>query len=297
MGSVPPLPVAIFTGHADRPAIVLRILLRRKTNMAGWRGQTALITGATGGIGLEIARCCARHGFELVLVARTEQSLSSVATRLAEETGVRCTPMVADLGDPLAPEELAARLAAERITVHALVNNAGFTAYGQFVNFDLHEALDMIQVNVVALTNLTGLLLPSMVGRRSGRILNVSSTAAFLPGPLMTVYHATKAYVLSFSEGLANELQGTGVTVTTLCPGPTATGFQARGRIQETRLIRTGRQMTARAVAEAGFKGMMRGETIVVPGVINKLQTVVVRFLPRAIVTRIMRLVYERTPA
>jgi short-subunit dehydrogenase len=265
--------------------------------MAGWRGQTALITGASGGIGLELARCCARSGFDLVLVARTLSSLERVAGELGTETGVRCTPIAADLSRVEAPAVLAERLRAEQIMVEVLINNAGFGLFGPFATLSLQEQLDMVQVNVTALTHLTRLFLPEMIDRRSGRVLNVASTAAFQPGPLMAVYYATKAYVLSLSEALGEELRDSGVTVTALCPGPTATGFQQRAELQGSRLLRVSPPMDAGVVAQAGFEGMMRGKRVVVPGLTHQLQTTAVRFLPRNVVTRLARLVQERTHA
>ncbi len=154
----------------------------------------------------------------------------------------------------------------------------------------------MIQVNIVALTHLTKLLLPRMVARKQGRVLNVASTAAFQPGPLMAVYYATKAYVLSFSEALANELFGSGVTVTALCPGPTKTGFQARAQMEESKLVRGKEIMTAETVARAGYAGLMKGKTVVIPGMSNKMLAQAMRFLPRNTVTRLVRSAQERAP-
>jgi len=189
---------------------------------------TALITGATSGIGLELASLAAQDRHDLVLVARQRERLESVGRGLAEEYGVRVSVLPKDLSDPSTPPQIGRDLAARGIAVDVLVNNAGFGVYGLFAETEIDRELEMIQVNVVALTHLTKLILAGMLARRLGRILNVASTAAFQPGPLMAVYYATKAYVLSFSEALANETAGTGVTVTTLCPGPTPTGFAER---------------------------------------------------------------------
>jgi uncharacterized protein len=181
------------------------------------------------------------------------------------------------------------------MAVDILVNNAGYPVFGLFTQTNLRMELDMLQVNVVALTALTKLFLRGMVERRSGRILNLASTAAFEPGPLMAVYYASKAYVLSFSEALANELRGTGVTVTALCPGPTRTGFQERGAMEDSRLV-NGTIADARSVALAGYRGLMRGKTIVIPGFSNKLVPWVVRLSPRAVVPRVVRRMQERVP-
>lgn len=177
--------------------------------------------------------------------------------------------------------------------VEALVNNAGFTIFGLFTETDLQTELDLLQVNVVALTALTKLFVKDMVTRKSGRVLNLASTAAFEPGPLMAVYYASKAYVLSFSEAIANELRGTGVTVTALCPGPTSTGFQKRGDMEDSRLVQ-GRIGDARSVALAGYRGLMAGKTVVIPGFGNKLVPWLVRLSPRSMVPRVVRRMQER---
>jgi short-subunit dehydrogenase len=193
--------------------------------------KTALITGASGGIGLDLARLFAEGGYDVVLVARTESKLKELATELASKHGVSARAVAADLADPAAPAQLMERLKAEGVQVDVLVNNAGYGGYGTFAETELDAELKMIQLNISALTALSKAVLPGMLARKSGRILNVASTAAFQPGPLMAVYYATKAYVLSFSEALANETKGTGVTVTCLCPGPTKTGFQQQAKM------------------------------------------------------------------
>jgi len=249
----------------------------------------ALVTGASGGIGLELARLLARGGHDLVLVARSAEKLQTLARELEGEHGVRAHALPADLTDPGAPERIAAELRGRGVEVEVLVNNAGFGVAAPFAEADTARQVEMIQVNVTALTHLTRLFLPAMLSRRSGRILNVASTAAFQPGPFLAVYYATKAYVLSFSEAVAEEVRGTGVTVTALCPGPTHTGFAAEARMEGTLLFRAGRVMDAATVARVGYRGMMRGKRLVIPGVLNQVVATVAQRSPRALVLRLVR--------
>jgi uncharacterized protein len=188
----------------------------------------AVITGASTGIGRELALLCARHGYDLVLIARSQSVLEQLASDIYASTGRTARVIAKDLSRPSASTEVFDELTNSATPVDALVNNAGFGLLGKFWELDVNEQVEMINLNILALTHLTRLLLPGMIARRQGRILNVASTAAFQPGPLMTVYYATKAYVVSFSEALHNECRGTGVTVTALCPGPTKTEFQRR---------------------------------------------------------------------
>ncbi len=254
--------------------------------------KTALITGASGGIGYELARLFARDRYDLVLVARSKEKLERLGDELGKKFGVSVKVIVKDLASPSAPEELLAEVRQASINVDVLVNNAGYATYGPFAKNDLRNELDMMQVNMVALTHLTKLFLPGMLERHDGKILNVASTASFQPGPLMAVYYATKAYVLSFSEALAEELQGTGVTVTALCPGPTRTGFQSRANLEGARLLRG--IMDVRPVAIAGYRALMRGQRVVIPGRVNWLFAESVRFGPRRLVTGIVRYMQER---
>jgi short-subunit dehydrogenase len=258
------------------------------------RRRTALITGASSGIGEQLTRRFAGNGFDLVLVARTEHKLHELGRSLVDAHGIQSTVIAADLSDPVSPARVVAQLEDDGIHVDALVNSAGVATYGRFVDLDLEGELRMLQVNVVALTHLTRLLLPGMVSRRSGRILNVASTAAFMPGPLMAVYYASKAYVLSFSEALTDELRGSGVSVTALCPGPTRTGFQARAHMEDSRLVHDRQLMDAAAVARAGYAGLIAGDTVVIPGMRNRVQAFLPRLLPRAIVRRAVRSAQER---
>jgi uncharacterized protein len=257
--------------------------------------KTALITGASGGIGYELALLFARDGFDCILVARGHEKLNALAARLESEFRVKTMVLPKDLSNPSAVDEIYEEISAASMRVDVLVNNAGFPVFGLFSETDLDTELEMLQVNVVALTQLTKLFLRGMIERRYGRILNLASTAAFEPGPLMAVYYASKAYVLSFSEALANELGGTGVTVTTLAPGPTRTGFQKRGQLEDSRLVQ-GQIADAQSVALAGYRGLMAGKTIVIPGFTNKLIPWIVRISPRGVVTRVVRRMQERVP-
>lgn len=260
--------------------------------------KTAVITGASSGIGADLARVFAEEGYHLVLVARSEAKMRALGEELRKAHGVAFDVIGADLAKPGAPAEVMATVAGLGLAVDVLVNNAGYGTYGKFVETSAEEELAMIQVNVVALTHLTKLVLPQMVARGSGRILNVASTAAFQPGPLMAVYYATKAYVLSFSEALANELGGTGVTLTTLCPGPTKTGFQRVAKMEKSRLVSTPSVvMDSMAVARAGYRGLIRGKTVVIPGAQNAVLASVVRFFPRRAVTRMVRTMQSPRPS
>ncbi|HEX9639421.1 MAG TPA: SDR family oxidoreductase [Acidobacteriota bacterium] len=256
------------------------------------RGKTALVTGASSGIGAELARLFAQGGWDVVLVARDRERLGRLAAELGAQHGVSARVMARDLSRSDSPGEIQRQLEAEGVRIDALVNNAGFGTHGPFAAADLKAELDQLQVNLVSLTHLTKLLLPPMLERGAGWILNVASTAAFQPGPLMAVYYATKAYVLSFSEALAEELRGSGVTVTALCPGPTGTEFQARAGMKHMKLAR-GRLMDAASVAQAGYQGMLEGKRLVIPGFQNWLLTQVVAFAPRRWVTRVVRWLQE----
>jgi uncharacterized protein len=260
--------------------------------------QTALITGASGGIGLELAREFAKDGYNLVLVARSKDKLESIAQDFAKQYNISATVIAKDLSKASAPDELYNELKTQGIQIDALVNNAGFATYGKFVEIPLEKELQEMQLNMVTLTHLSKLFGKDMVARKNGKILNIASTAAFQPGPLMAVYYATKAYVLSFSEALANELEGTGVTVTVLCPGPTESGFQEHANMQDSKLVQKGgmmRMMTSAEVAAQGYEATKRGQTVVIPGFANQMGTLLPRFLPRKLVTRTVRGMQERT--
>jgi len=257
--------------------------------------KTALITGASTGIGYELSKCFAADRHDLVLVARQEPKLRQVAEELSGQFGVSAKIIAADLAKPEAPRKIADEVNKDSLPIDYLVNNAGFGLGGKFVETELAVELDMMQVNMTALVHLTKLFLPGMLARKSGKIMNVASTAAFQPGPLMAVYYATKAFVLSFSEAIANELAGTGVTVTALCPGPTQSEFQQRAHIENTRLIKGKFMglMTSEAVARIGYHGFMQGKRLVIPGLMNKMGVQSVRFSPRRVATQVARMLQE----
>ncbi len=227
---------------------------------------TALVTGASTGIGADLAKLCAAAGFDPILVARDARRLEALAADLARERQVKPVVLPSDLSDPSAPEGI---FRAVPDTPDILINNAGFGLRGDFAELPWDRQSAMIQVNITSLAHLTGLYLPGMRRRGSGRIMNVGSTAGFLPGPLMAVYYASKAFVASFSEALSGELKGTGVTVTLLCPGPTRTEFKERAGMQKT-LLFEGPAMESADVAREGFRAMMAGKRVHIAGARNR---------------------------
>jgi short-subunit dehydrogenase len=256
--------------------------------------KTALITGASSGIGYELARLFAHNHHNLVLVARSTAKLAQLADELQHQCGISAKPIALDLTATPAPQFLFDQLQREGLAVDILVNNAGYGRLGEFAEMPLEESLGQIQLNITALTHLTKLFLGPMLERHAGKILNVASTAGFQPGPLMAVYYATKAYVISFSEALANEVSGSGVTVTCLCPGVTDTGFQGRAGTEKTTLFRKLRPMDASTVAHDGYRGLMAGKSLVISGFRNWLLAEATRFGPRKLVTAISRKVMDQ---
>jgi len=246
---------------------------------------TALITGASGGIGEALARVFARQGWGLVLVARRADALGELARVLHQVHGVPVAVVALDLAQPGAADAVYQEVRGLGLTVDALVNNAGMIVYGPFDQTDWGREAEMIQLNLVALTRLTKCFLPAMLARGRGSVLNVGSTGSFVPGPLNAVYCATKAYVLSFSEAVAQEVEGSGVSVTCLCPGVTRTALQSKADM-EIRLMRLG-AMDAEEVARQGYAAMCAGRRVVVPGWTNRAQAFSARLLPRAAVTRV----------
>lgn len=255
--------------------------------------QTALVTGASSGIGRELARMFAGGGYNVVLAARRVGSLEALARELGERLPITALALEVDLANASAPERLADALQQRGVTIDVVVNNAGFAMQGPVAGLPLDRQLDMIQVNVVALTALTRLFLPAMLQRNRGGVLNVASTAAFQPGPLMAVYYATKAYVESFTEALAEEVDGTGLHVTCLCPGPTATGFAEAAAVADTNLFKR-QTMNAADVARIGYESWRRGEVVVIPGMNNKLGAAFVRLAPRRAVRRALKRLNSR---
>jgi len=254
--------------------------------------NVALITGASEGIGYELAKCFAGHKHHLVLVARSEEKLKRLAGEISSAHGVRVGYIAQDLSVPDGALKVHKKVQELGLAIDVLVNNAGVGIFGLFAETDLERELRMMHLNMLSVTALTKLFLPDMLKRRRAKILNVASTAAFQPGPLMAVYYASKAYVLSFSEALANELKGTGVSVCVLCPGPTQSGFQRSAGMDSSKLFRWG-VMSASEVAEIAYRELMRGKTTIIPGWRNKILAFSVRLGPRKLLPTIVRLMQE----
>ena len=255
---------------------------------------TALITGASSGIGLAFARIFAKNNYNLVLVARNEVQLNALAAELSHVT---VTVIAKDLSQNDAPQAVFEALQAQNIVVNVLINNAGFGDFSLFHESNWAKQAQMIDLNIRALTELTHLFGGAMVARRSGKILNVASTAAFQPGPTMAVYYATKHYVLAFSEAISNEMAEYGVVVSCLCPGITASGFQAAAALEESRLVKGKKMPTSEEVAEYGYKALMQGKTVAIHGWLNWAMANSVRFTPRAWVLKAVRFMQNRADA
>jgi short-subunit dehydrogenase len=249
----------------------------------------ALVTGASMGLGAEFARLLASEGYDLVLTARNGEKLATLMKEVENLHGVEAHVVVADLADPRAPAAIHDHVRSLGFDIDVLVNNAGFGMYGKFEESDWETEMEMVQVNIIALMHLTKLFVRDMVARKQGRIVNVASTAAFQAGPMQSVYYASKAFVLSFSEAIGSELRGTGVTVTALCPGPTPTGFQARANVGNLRGLRLLMRMSPESVVRAGYHGMKRGTPVVVPGLLNNFLIFVQRFAPRRLAVMVVR--------
>ena len=255
---------------------------------------TVLITGASSGLGEQFAHLFAKDGWNLVLCARRRDRLDQLSSMLRERFGVDCVVLAGDLGDTQTPESIFNAVSERNIEISVLVNNAGFGKLASFVNTDTKTLLDMLTVNMQALVHLTRLFLPGMLSRRKGAILNVGSLAGFLPGPHMATYYASKAFVNSFSEALAVEVKGTGVTVTVSCPGPTETEF---GKVagSDSRRVTKRRSMPASVVAEQAYQAMQHGKVIAIPGFANQLVYHILRFIPRVITRRMTGLLNRLT--
>lgn len=256
--------------------------------------KTALITGASKGIGRELAFIFAEKGCDLLLAARSEQELVRLKELLEEQYGVTVHTFNSDLSLPDSAQQLYDAIKNEGIDVDYLVNNAGFGDYGAFADTSWERYGNMIQLNIVSLTCLTHLFVTDWQGRKAGRILNISSTAAFQPGPMMAVYFATKSFVLSLSEAVDNEMRAAGITITALCPGPTATHFGDESKMNASQLVKNVQIADARSVAMLGYRSMMKGRPVVIHGAMNKVAPFVVRFLPRRWVTRLSAQVMKR---
>lgn len=254
--------------------------------------EIAIVTGASSGIGKELAKLLAADGYDPVLIARNRKKLEELKDELEKTHKIKARILPKDLSEPAAAREIHNELKNEKVSI--LVNNAGFGDHDYFHAAEWEKLQNMMQVNMHALTELTYLFLPAMLERKNGKILNLSSTAAFQPGPKMAVYYATKAYVQSFSEAVANELRDTGVTMTALCPGPTKSGFQSAAGQDGIRLFSISKMDSAENVARFGYRAMMRGEVIAVPGLMNKIGVSAVRFIPRKAVSNMVRKIHKK---
>jgi hypothetical protein len=248
--------------------------------MSAANPETVLITGASSGIGLELAKCFAADGCRLILVARNKEALEKLAEELRRKNKIEAIVLLADLSLPETSKRIFQELSAQKISVDILVNNAGFGLHDDFVKLLLQRQLEIIQVNIAALTELTGLFLPGMIERKRGGIINVASVAGFLPGPNMAVYYASKAFVLSFTEALAEELGGTGVTVSAFCPGATESNFSQVARGDKSRKTKTSK-MSAERVARYGYRAFREKQIVAIPGFHNRFLVFLTRFLPR----------------
>lgn len=248
--------------------------------------KTALITGSTSGLGFEFVKLFASNSYNLVIVARNQGKLNEIKDTFK---GIKVTPIVKDLSLPGAAKEVYDEIEKQNIAIDVLVNNAGFGLLGNFTDLDVEKQNEMIQLNVTALTELTYFILGDMKKRNSGKILNVASTAAFQPGPFMAVYYATKAFVLSFSEALVEEVSDFNISVTTLCPGATKTNFGALAKVENTKMFK--RAMDSETVAKIGFNALMRGKRVIITGQLNKFGALSAKFLPRSVATKVAKYV------
>jgi short-subunit dehydrogenase len=258
-------------------------------------GKTALVTGASSGIGLELARCFAADGHDVVLVARSGDQLELLAQSLAAEHGIDATPLAMDLFDPEAPQRIYDAVRARGTTIDFLVNDAGQGVYGKFVDNRIEDELRIIQLNVNALVVLTKLFLKDMVARGAGRVLQLASIVSKAPAPYAAVYSATKAFIYNFSEAVNQELQGTGVTMTALRPGATDTDFFHKAHAEEMKIYQEGKLAPPEDVARAGYEAMLAGEDHVVAGLANKLQDAAGNLMPDTVVAKRMKKAHEPT--
>jgi len=262
-------------------------------NRKAIKNKTALITGASSGIGAAFAEIAAEDCSTIVLAARRQDHLQALKEDLETRFRTQVIVLARDLAKTGAAEKIVQELQGQGIVPDIVINNAGFGDMGPFAEADWPTQEAMIAVNITTLTHLTRLVLPAMINQGSGAILNVASTAAFQPGPFMSVYYASKAYVLLFTEALAVELKGTGVTATVLCPGPTATAFGATAGMERTRLMRFSRLAAPRDVARYGYEAMKKGRTVAIPGILNKLSAFSTRLGPRRFVVKIVEALHK----
>lgn len=247
-------------------------------------GKNALITGATSGIGYELAKLFARDGYGLVIVARGEEELRTTAEELKSQYGTNVTTISCDLMEPDAPFELYEEVSSQGLQIDVLVNNAGQGVYGEFVDTDIERELDIIQLNVASVVALTKLFLQDMVSRDSGKILNVTSIAGKIPGPLQAVYHGTKAFAHSFTEAIRNELKDTGISITSLLPGATDTDFFNKADMQDAKNVKEGSLADPADVAKDGYEALMKGDDMVISGLKNKIQVAMSAVMPDSMV-------------
>jgi len=252
-------------------------------------GQTALVTGASAGIGVDLAECFAKDGYNVILAARTESALREVAERLAKTYKITATPIAADLQAQGGGTKLAEEIKKKGLSVDVVVNNAGYGQAGGFNGSDKAVQLGMIDLNDRALVELTHIYWPGMIANKRGGVLNVASTAAFQPGPLMAIYYASKAFVLSFSEALWEEARDTGLKVSCLCPGPTVSKFRERAGTGKTRLSRAGTPMSSMSVARQGYNAWQNNKRVMITGFRNRMTARLAPFLPRTTLLRIVR--------
>ncbi len=256
--------------------------------------NTALITGASNGIGLELAKVHASKGGDLVLVARNKSKLDSLKADLEKKFNISVYIIGKDLSASNSADEVFNETSSQNIQIDYLVNNAGFGDFGMFTETEWSKEFQMINLNITTLTRFTKLYLKDMVKRGSGKIMNVASTAAFQSGPTMAVYYATKAYVLSFSEAVNNEVSDKGVTVTTLCPGATESGFQVAAAMEESALVKGKKLPTSKEVAEYGYAAMIKGKTVAIHGFMNYMLANSVRLFPRKLIVKVTRKMQDR---
>lgn len=256
--------------------------------------KTALITGASSGIGLELAHIFAKNHSDLVLVARSEQALRNLGTGLEKNYDVKVHILTLDLSIPESAQSVYDYTESQNLNIDYLINNAGFGDFALFAESNWSKQSQMINLNIFTLTHLTHLYLPGMIKRKYGKIMNVASTASFQPGPTMSVYYASKAFVLHFSEAISNELEGSGVTVTALCPGPTASGFQDAADLNESKLVKGRKLPDAKSVAEYGYKSMFKGKVVAIHGLMNTIMAIGIRFTPRSLVVKMARKLQDK---